>query len=84
MLYELAQRAGVTIRLSSLVESIDPSAPSLTLANGQTIRCDLIVGADGVKSKIREVVVGGPDRPRPTGDAAYRSVVLGLFVQYGD
>ncbi|CAE6436076.1 unnamed protein product [Rhizoctonia solani] len=74
-LYELAEQAGVTIRLASTVKSIDPSMPSLTLSNGETIRCDLIVGADGVKSAIREVVVGGPDRPRPTGDAAYRAII---------
>ncbi|CAE6387097.1 unnamed protein product [Rhizoctonia solani] len=75
MLYELAEQAGVTIRLASTVKSIDPSTPSLTLSNGETIHCDLIVGADGVKSAIREVVVGGPDRPRPTGDAAYRAII---------
>ncbi|CAE6445671.1 unnamed protein product [Rhizoctonia solani] len=75
MLYELAERAGVRVRLASTVKSIDPSAPSLTLFNGEIIHCDLIVGADGVKSTIREVVVGGPDRPRPTGDAAYRAII---------
>ncbi|EUC59203.1 FAD/NAD(P)-binding domain protein [Rhizoctonia solani AG-3 Rhs1AP] len=75
MLYELAEQAGATIRLASTVKSIDPSTPSLTLSNGETIHCDLIVGADGVKSAIREVVVGGPDRPRPTGDAAYRAII---------
>ncbi|CAE6464610.1 unnamed protein product [Rhizoctonia solani] len=75
MLYELAEQAGVTIRLASTVKSINPSAPSLTLSNGETMHCDLIVGADGVKSTIREVVVGGPDRPRPTGDAAYRAII---------
>ncbi|CAE6429983.1 unnamed protein product [Rhizoctonia solani] len=75
MLYELAEQAGVTVRLGSTVASIDPLMPSLTLCNGEIIHCDLIVGADGVKSIIREVVVGGPDRPRPTGDAAYRAII---------
>ena len=78
MIYELAEQARVTIRLSSHVQSIDPSKPTLTLSSGEVIRCDLIVGADGVKSMIREVVVGGPDRPRPTGDAAYRCVLLNI------
>lgn len=74
MIHELAEQAGVTIRLSSHVQSIDPSKPTLKLSSGEIVHCDLIVGADGVKSMIREVVVGGPDRPRPTGDAAYRYV----------
>ncbi|QRV80216.1 FAD-binding domain protein [Ceratobasidium sp. AG-Ba] len=75
MIYELAQDAGVIIRLSSQVQSINPSRPALLLASGEVINCDLIVGADGVKSKIREVVIGAPDRPRPTGDAAYRAII---------
>lgn len=78
MIQDLAEQAGVIIRLSSHVQSIDPSKPSLTLSSGEVIHCDLIVGADGVKSMIREVVVGGPDRPRPTGDAAYRYVTSNL------
>ena len=28
-----------------------------------------------MKSFLREVVVGGPDRPKPTGDAAYRAII---------
>jgi salicylate hydroxylase len=72
MLYELVDQTGVKVRLASTVKSINPSAPSVTLFNGETIHCNLLIGADGVKSMIREVVVGGPDRPRPTGDAAYR------------
>ncbi|KAG9101951.1 hypothetical protein FRC06_002463 [Ceratobasidium sp. 370] len=75
MIYELAQTVGVTIRLSSHVKFINPSKPSLALSTGEVVYCDLIVGADGVKSMIREVVVGAPDRPRPTGDAAYRAII---------
>ncbi|CEL54331.1 3-hydroxybenzoate 6-hydroxylase 1 OS=Pseudomonas alcaligenes GN=xlnD PE=1 SV=1 [Rhizoctonia solani AG-1 IB] len=75
MLYELVDQTGVKVRLASTVKSINPSAPSVTLFNGETIHCDLLIGADGVKSMIREVVVGGPDRPRPTGDAAYRAII---------
>ncbi|QRV81381.1 FAD-binding domain protein [Ceratobasidium sp. AG-Ba] len=65
----------IDLRLNSLVTSIDPDAPSITLKSGETFKCDLIVGADGVKSAIREVVVGHVDRPVDTGDAAYRAIV---------
>ncbi|KAF8684732.1 hypothetical protein RHS04_01160 [Rhizoctonia solani] len=75
MLYKLVEQAGVKVRLASTVKSINPLAPSVTLFGGETMHCDLIVGADGVKSMIREVVVGGPDRPQPTGDAAYRAII---------
>ncbi|KAG8703018.1 hypothetical protein FRC08_003121 [Ceratobasidium sp. 394] len=43
---------------------------------GETFKRDLIVGADGAKSFIREVVVGYIDRPVDTGDAAHRPIIL--------
>lgn len=77
LLYDLAVPL-VTLRLASTVVKIDPSpatGPSITLKSGEVIRADLIVGADGVKSMIRDVVVGGPTHATPTGDAAYRAVI---------
>ena len=52
-----------------------PSAPTPTLESGETVKADLVIGADGTKSPTREYVVGGPDKPTPTGDAAYRAVI---------
>ncbi|KAJ6571294.1 hypothetical protein B0H19DRAFT_1208878 [Mycena capillaripes] len=46
-----------------------------TLKSGETFRADVILGADGIKSIVREVVVGGPDEPILTGDAAYRAII---------
>ena len=67
----------MTLRLSSRVVSVCPSAssPSVTLSSGQTISCDLVIGADGIKSIVREVVVGHPDNAVKTGDAAYRAII---------
>lgn len=65
------------LRLNSTVASINPSAsrPSLTLTSGEVIECDLIIGADGVKSMVREIVLGEPTKATPTGDAAYRAII---------
>lgn len=65
------------LRLNSTVVAVDPSAPQprITLASGETISADLIVGADGVKSMLREVVLGEPVKATPTGDAAYRAII---------
>jgi salicylate hydroxylase len=49
--------------------------PKVTLATGKTFTCDLLIGADGVKSFTRTYVVGKPDAPHPTGDCAYRAVI---------
>lgn len=44
-------------------------------ASGAAIAADLIVGADGIASAVRDVVAPGPV-PRPAGYAAWRGVVL--------
>jgi salicylate hydroxylase len=65
----------MTLRLNSRVISVDATPPSVTLQTGEVIFADLVIGADGVKSIVREAVVGGPSKPVYTGDAAYRAVI---------
>ncbi|KAI5117861.1 hypothetical protein M0805_007704 [Coniferiporia weirii] len=66
-----------TLRLNSTVVSLDPYAqrPTVTLATGEVLAADLIVGADGVKSMVRDVVLGAPVKATATGDAAYRAII---------
>lgn len=45
---------------------------SVVLEGGETIWADLVVGADGINSRLRELMLGHPDPPTPTGDLAYR------------
>jgi salicylate hydroxylase len=42
--------------------------------NGVTITTDILIGADGIHSRIRGMLLG-PDRPRFTGCVAYRGLV---------
>ena len=49
--------------------------PTLTLKSSGFGKAVLVIGADGVKSLTRECVVGGPDKPAPTGDATYRAII---------
>jgi salicylate hydroxylase len=65
----------MTFRLNSKVMAVDPLRPSVTLESGETIIADLVIGADGVKSFVREFIVGRPDKPVPSGDAAYRAII---------
>jgi len=67
----------VTIMLGSAVVGCDPNpvSPSVTLESGKVIRADLIVGADGVKSYIQQVVTGKPNQVELTGDAVYRATI---------
>lgn len=76
MVYELAgPHPRITIRTNCRVVAMDPSIPTLTLESGEVVSADVVIGADGVKSLTREYVVGGPDKPTPTGDAAYRAII---------
>ncbi|KAJ6536376.1 hypothetical protein B0H19DRAFT_1183324 [Mycena capillaripes] len=75
MLHTLA-KPYMTLRLNSKVVSVDPQTAQVTLENGDRVFGDLIIGADGIKSVVREAVVGKPTPPPiHTGDSAYRSVI---------
>ena len=76
LLYDLAA-PHATILLGSPVTGCDPGpvSPSVTLKSGKVVRGDLIVGADGIKSFIQQVVSGGPNPAESTGDAAYRAII---------
>lgn len=81
LLLRLARAApGVRIRLGAAVRDVQPDpalpgGPSITLASGEVLYADVIVGADGVKSTLQKAVTGRNDAPTPTGDAAYRAVI---------
>ena len=70
--------AGVPIRLGTTVRSIvdDGGAVEVAFSDGSTAAFDLVVGADGSHSSIRQLVFGGPE-PRPVGQAGWRFIVGG-------
>lgn len=74
LLFDLAV-PNMALRLNATVVSVDPEAPSATLASGEVVRGDLIIGADGVKSLVQTVVLGRENPAQPTGDAAYRAII---------
>ena len=68
----------ITLHLNSRVKSIEatPSPKvSITLLSGDTFEGDMIIGADGVHSVTRQVVLGRTELAQPTGDAAYRATI---------
>jgi salicylate hydroxylase len=73
LLYDLAV-PNITLRLNSFVTKVDPEGPSVTLASGEVITGDLLIGADGIKSIVQGSIVT-PSPPTPTGDAAYRVII---------
>lgn len=68
---------GVDIRLATTVTKIRSGSggdhADVALSDGSTQRFDLVVGADGIRSQVREAV-SGPLMPRYTGFGVWRSV----------
>ncbi|KAL4932839.1 putative salicylate hydroxylase [Aspergillus undulatus] len=63
----------VELRTNSHVAGVNFDATSVTLANGGTVKADIIIAADGIKSVIRGQLLGeDASQPMATGDAAYR------------
>ncbi|NJC63056.1 FAD-dependent monooxygenase [Planosporangium flavigriseum] len=68
-----AVREGADIAVGSEVAGADPDG-SLVLASGQTLKADLVVGADGVASKVRDSI-GFTQTRRKSRDGITRLLV---------
>jgi salicylate hydroxylase len=64
--------AAATLRTSSRVVRCDPSDGTIVLEDGEELKADLIVAADGIHSNLRTDVVGKEVTAKPTGLSAYR------------
>lgn len=67
-LHEALKRAvieqGVEIHLSSHITFVDTGNASITLDTGDTVPAHVIIGADGIRSAVRDYVL--PSAPKPT------------------
>lgn len=72
----LLDRQGDAIRLGQRVIAYiqNGGAVQAQLEDGTSVPGDLLVGADGIHSILREQMIG-PDKPRYTGHVAWRAVV---------
>jgi 2-polyprenyl-6-methoxyphenol hydroxylase-like FAD-dependent oxidoreductase len=72
-------KAGVDVRLGTTITSFDDRGGSadpgvvVTLSDGSTETVDLLVGADGIRSKVRSMM-GIEDQPKPVGMGIWRTV----------
>jgi salicylate hydroxylase len=68
-------RFEVNSRVVKLDES-DPLRPTAVTANGARFSADVLVGADGIRSKVRDLI-GAPDTLVFSGEMAYRLLIPG-------
>lgn len=60
------------LRTSARVASCDCQEGKVTLEDGEVLEADLVIGADGIHSALRTLVLGKEVKPKPTGSSAYR------------
>ena len=77
IIHDLAISAGASIQFGVAVDSVDPHGPSVTLANGEIIHADLVIGADGYRSMCQQIIetdTGEVCVGKPSGTVVYRWV----------
>ena len=77
VLAEALAEAGVSVRFGLTVGSIrqSPDHVEVLFSDGTKREYDLVVGADGANSRIRELLFGPKYKPQYTGQAVWRAMV---------
>ncbi|KAI0203407.1 salicylate hydroxylase [Astrocystis sublimbata] len=79
--------AGIEIRMGcEVVDYADPdpdshALPAIILADGTRVAADVVIGADGIKSRARELVLGFADAPKSSGYSCYRAYFEGKHLR---
>ncbi|KAI5856082.1 hypothetical protein BZA05DRAFT_390586 [Tricharina praecox] len=83
MLHDAALAEGATITLGAYVQDVDQENVTVTLHDGTVLKADVIIGADGIRSRVREcaVVTEETVEPRTTTNCAYRATVPGEIMR---
>ena len=74
VLSETTLELGASVRLGTTIQSLeqDEDGVDVVLSDGTCARYDLVVGADGLYSKVREMIFGNQYKPRFTGQSVWR------------
>lgn len=76
ILSSLVREKGCNVRLGMSVSSIaqDDDGADVVFTDGSTGRYDLVIGADGLFSKVRQLMFPEVPKPRYTGQASWRAL----------
>lgn len=77
ILADATRASGANVRLGCTFTAIeqDDDGVDVAFSDGQRARYDLIIGADGLYSQVREAVFPGGPKPRYSGQAVWRAVL---------
>lgn len=76
------REAGIEVNMGYEVVGFDEGSegdgkPSVTFKDGRVEEADVVVGADGIKSRARELVLGFSDAPKSSGYSCWRAYFPG-------
>ena len=74
ILSDAVRAAGAAVRLGITAETVATDG-SATMTDGSHGTYDLVIGADGLHSKVRDLVFSGAPKPALTGQGCWRVVV---------
>lgn len=76
ILADATRRSGIAVELGVTVSTLvqDYEGVDIAFTNGHSGRYDLVVGADGLRSKIRDLVFPEAPKPHFTGQGCWRAV----------
>nr|WP_238147949.1 FAD-dependent monooxygenase [Kytococcus sedentarius] len=78
LLHEAAVEAGAEIRCGQAVAAVEPDPGGgaiVVMEDGRRVSAELVIGADGLRSAVREAAFPAAGAPRSTGLTAWRWVV---------
>lgn len=76
ILADSVRTSGVDVRLGTTIETLDQDGDgvAVTFRDGGSARYDLVVGADGITSQVRKMIMPQAPALRFTGQGAWRAV----------
>jgi len=77
ILADATRRSGANVRLGCTFKSLEQDAEGVevSFSDGTRGRYDVVVGADGLYSKVRETIFPAAPKPRYSGQGVWRAVV---------
>ncbi|KAK5634872.1 hypothetical protein RRF57_010585 [Xylaria bambusicola] len=75
ILVHRARALGITVEVGCEVSDVDFGQAIVMAQDGRTFHGDVILGADGLWSRTRDLMLNRKVSPKPTGDLAYRIVL---------
>jgi 2-polyprenyl-6-methoxyphenol hydroxylase-like FAD-dependent oxidoreductase len=77
ILADATRKAGTNVHLGCTFKSIEQDADGVdvSFSDGTRGRYDLVIGADGLNSKLRQALFPGAPKPRYSGQGVWRAVV---------